>query len=98
MIKIDDEESLKKNDILIDSSIKNFKDLSQKIINLKNKIENEINEINKLYDNVNKEVTKSFEEEHAKLILEENNIKEKLQNEVTKLKKNLKMIYQNAII
>ena len=58
---------------------------------MKNTIENEINKINILYDNINKEVTKSYELKHEKLTKEEYNMKEKLQNEVTKIKEKLEV-------
>ena len=48
-----------------------------------------MSKIDKLYDNVNKEVTNSFELKHKKLLTEENNLKEKLQLEVTKVKSKL---------
>ena len=50
LISIEDEESLKKENINLDSSINELNEMIQTIINLKNKIENEINQINKLYD------------------------------------------------
>ena len=58
----------------------------QKIDNLKIKIENEINLIDKSYNKINNEIIKIYEERHNKLLIEENNLKEKLQNEVTKTK------------
>ena len=59
------------------------------MINLKNNIEKEITKIDTLYDQVNKETTKSFELKHEQLIKEENELKEKLQNEVTKVKEKM---------
>ena len=53
---------------------------------LKQKIELEINKINKLYEEVNEDLTKSFLMKHEKLIKEENDLREKFQNEVTKKK------------
>ena len=68
----------------------------QNIINLKNNIEKEINEINKSYDKVNIEVSQFFEKEHEKLTIEENNIKEKLENEVTKIKEKLEISFSES--
>ena len=67
---------------------------------LKSKIEKEIESINLLYENVNKEVTKSYEIKHEKLTKEENDMKEKLQNEVTKIKEKLEnyLSESNSII
>ena len=56
---------------------------------LKNKIEKEISEIDKLYEKVEKETSKSFESKHEKLIKEEKELKDKLQIEVTKTKEKL---------
>ena len=64
---------------------------------LKENIEKEINEINKLYDEVNKQVTQSYEQRHEKLIIEEKNMKDKLQNEVTKVKEKLENILSKSI-
>ena len=64
-------------------------DAFTKINNLKNKIEDEISKINNLYDNIFKEIKESYEKKHEKLIIEENYLKENLQNEVTKTKEKL---------
>ena len=64
-----------------------MKEFVEKTINLKNKIEEEIIEIDKLYEKVNSEMSKSFKQKHEKLTLEENILKEKLQNEVTNKRK-----------
>ena len=42
--------------------------------------------IDETYDKVDKETTKSFEEKRELLNLEEENLKDKLKNEVTKIK------------
>ena len=89
LIDIYNEELLKKENLTIEASTKEFNEIIQKTINLKEKIEKEIIEIDKLYDKVNTEVTKSFEIKHEKLTKEENDLKEKLQNEVTKIKEKL---------
>ena len=64
-------------------------EISEKAISLRENIEKEINEINKLYDQVNNQVTISYEKKHQKLTVEENKLKEKLNNEVTKAKEKL---------
>ena len=61
----------------------------EKIIIIKNKIEKEINNINNLYEKTINDLTNSFLQKHEILIKEENNIKEKLQIEVTKTKEKL---------
>ena len=82
-------DSLKKENITIESSIEEFNELTNKITDLKNKIENEINKINNLYDKTINDLTQSFLIKHEKLIKEENEIKETLQNKVTTVKEQL---------
>ena len=89
IVEISNEESLKKENITLEYSAKEFNDLVQKINNLKENIENEIDKINNLYEKAVDELDKSFQKKHEKLIKEENDIKEKLQNAVTKVKENL---------
>ena len=83
---ISDIESIKKENIDINVSTKENSEIIEKILKLKDNIENEINNINKLYDETINDLTKSFKEQHEKLVEEENKIKEKLQNEVTMVK------------
>ena len=89
IIKIDDEEELKKENISIDNSTKEFDDKMIILTNLKNSIEHEMLEIEKSYEKVNKETTESFELKRKKINKEEQDLKEKLKNEVTKIKENL---------
>ena len=63
--------------------------ISEKIIDLKIKIENEINNINSLFDKTIENVETSYKRKYEKLLKEENEIKEKLKNEVTKIKEKL---------
>ena len=91
ILKIDDEEALKKENISIEDSTKDFNENKNRIEEIKNKIEKEIIEINKSYDKINKEVTESYKLKYEKLIKEENNLKDKLKNEVTKIKENLEI-------
>ena len=72
LIKIDDEEELKKENISIEDSSKDFDENKNRIEESKNKIENEMIEIDKSYDKIDKEVTESYEIKHEKLIKEEN--------------------------
>ena len=76
--------------------MKEFNDYIQKVTALKDKIENEITEIDKLYDDINKKIKKSFEQKHEKLIKEENDLREKLQNEVTKVKEKLEKCFSDS--
>ena len=65
-------------------------------ISLKNKIEQEIEKIDKLYQKTVDEITKSFVLKHEKLIKEENDLKENLQNEVTKVKEKLEKYWSQS--
>ena len=76
---ISDEDSLKKENITIEYSRKEFDEIIEKTNELKNTIEKEIIEINTLYDNVNKDIIKTFEKKHEILMKEENDLREKLQ-------------------
>ena len=86
MVEIDDEETLKKENLSIKDYIKDFNVYPQNLENIKEKIENEIKEINNAYEKVDKEVSKSFELKLEKLKKEEKDMKNKLQTEVTKIK------------
>jgi len=68
--------------------------------NLKNAIEKEIIEIDKLVEKVEKEITEYFKEKHEELIKKENDIKENLQNEANKTKEKLEenLSFSNRII
>ena len=89
VIPITDEETIKKENLDLNNSTKEFEKNSKKVGNLKNKIENEITEIDKLYEKVEKEISEYFKRKHEELIKEEEDIKDNLQIEVTKTKEKL---------
>ena len=89
LVKISDIEELKKENITLELTLIELNEYSQKIIELKNKIEDEINIINKLYEQTIDHLTKSYLKKQEILLKEENDLKEKLQNEVTKVKRKL---------
>ena len=91
VLKIDDEESLKKENITIEKTNKEFDTNIQKLTNLKNSIEHEMSEIDKAYEKVDKETTKSYENKREILKKEEEDLKEKLKTEVTKIKEQLEI-------
>ena len=86
---INDEESLKKENITIDNTSKEFEGNIQKLSNLKQSIENEMLKIDQTYEKVDKEATKSFKIKREKLNKEEEDLKNKLKTEVTKIKETL---------
>ena len=73
-----------------------FNETSKKIIELKNKIQNEMNKINNLFEKTIDDLTKVYLKKHEQLLKEENDLKEKLQNEVTKIKEQLEIFYSQA--
>ena len=91
IIDINDEESLKKENISIEDSSRDLNENKNKLEELKNKIENEMIKIDDSYDKIDKEVTKSYKLKREKLISEEELLKDKLKNEVTKIKENLEL-------
>ena len=64
---------------------------------LNNKIENEINKINNIYEKTMEELKKSYILKYGKLIKEENELKEKLQIKVTKSKEKLEYYLTESI-
>ena len=88
-MEINDEESLKKENITLDYSTKEFDENIKKLNELENLIKNEIVKIDKTYEKVDKETTKSYELKRAKLNKEEDDLKEKLKTEVKKIKEKL---------
>ena len=86
VLEITDEEALKKENITIENTKNDFDVNIKKLEELKNKIENEMKEIDNTYIKVDKETTESFEIKRKKLNKEESDLKEKLKTEVTKVK------------
>ena len=95
-ILLTDEESLKKENITIDSVSNNFDEHNNQLSELKQKIEGEITKINNLYDKTNNEVVTFYEEKQKKLKEEENKVIEKLENEVTKVKEQLENCFSKC--
>ena len=91
ILRIEDQESLKKENIIIEHSTKEFDDNIQKLNKLKELIEDEMSKIDKEYERVDKEITKSYGIKREKLNKEENDLKEKLKTEVTKIKEKLEL-------
>ena len=86
LLLLDDIESFQKENITIESYIKEFNVNIEKTISLKEKLQKELIKINNIYEKINKEVTESYLIKHEKLYKEESELKSKLQNEVTKVK------------
>ena len=96
VLAIDEEEELKKENITIENSSNEFNENTQKIIKLKNTIEKEITEIDKLFEKVKSEATNSYNKKREKLDNEEKELKDKLQTEVTKIKEQLELFLSES--
>ena len=89
LVELEDIEALKKENITIESVANNFVGIYDKVVDLKNILEKEINKINYLYEKTMDELTETYMKKHQILLNEENGLKEKLQFEVTKTKEKL---------
>ena len=87
---------MKKENITIENSNKEFDLNIQKLTNLKNSIANEMSVINNTYEKIDKETTAFFELKREKLKKEEEDLKEKLKNEVTKIKEKLEINFSKV--
>ena len=89
LILINDEETLKKENLTLDSISSDFDKVNEQILNLSKEVQEEIIKIDNLYQSTNKKVTEFFEEKRKKLLEEQNNLIDKFKNEVTKTKEKL---------
>ena len=89
LVKLDDKENLKKQDLTIGKVIEEFNAMFEKVSDLKNKIDKEIVNINSSFDKTMNDIKQYFIEMHEKLLKEENELIEKLKNEVTKVKEKM---------
>ena len=71
LLLLDDIESFQKENITIESYIKEFNVNIEKTISLKEKLQKELIKINNIYEKINKEVTESYLIKHEKLYKEE---------------------------
>ena len=89
ILRITDEEALKKENLTVDFSTKEFDDDIQNLDILKNAIEKEMIAIDKEYERLDEETTKSYNLKREKLNKDEEELKDRLKNEVTKIKENM---------
>ena len=87
---------MNKENISIAGSINEFNIIIEKANGLKDKIEKEIDEINKLYDKTIVDLTNCYKRRKEELETEELKLKEKLDNEVTKVKEKLEIFLGKA--
>ena len=95
-MEINEKEALKENNISIENEKNQLKVLIQESNNLKEKILKEIEAINKIYEDQNNEITISFKKKHEDLTNKENDLKDALKNEVTKMKEKLEEYYSET--
>ena len=89
IIDIDDIGSLEESGISYGKTVSEFDKIFKKTKNLKDIIEEEIEEINNLHKKLMDEITASFEEQHIKLNHRENELKSDLDIKVTQIKNQL---------
>ena len=82
---------MKKENISLENSSKEFDEEKNKFEELKNKIENEMIKLDNLYEKIFDETTKKYELKYLMLKIEENGLKDTLKNKVTKVKENLEI-------
>jgi hypothetical protein len=89
IIDIDDKESLEDSGISYEKTISEFDKIFKKTKNIKDRIEEEIEEINNLHKKLMDQISTSFKEQHTQLIHKENELKLELDIKVTKVKNQL---------
>ena len=76
VIEISAIKSLKKENISLEEERSEFNKASQRVMDLKNKIEEEIKKTNDLYKKTDEDLTKILSKKHEKPVEEEEKIKE----------------------
>ena len=89
LIDINNKESLKSNNISYDKSISDFDKVFKKIKNIKQRIEEEMEEINISQKKIFNEITTSFEDQRNKLNRKEKQLKLELEEKVKQIKEEL---------
>ena len=89
IVKIDDEKALQKENLTINKSTKDFDYSMEQLNKLKDVIEQEMEKIDKALEKADNDTTNAFAAKRAKLDKEEEELKDKLKNEVTKTKERL---------
>ena len=93
VIEIGDPEILKKNNISLDYEENDLNIFIEESYNIKEKILKEMKLIDKTYEDLNNEITNCFVKKRENLIKKENEIKDTLKNEITKIKEKLEIYY-----
>lgn len=96
LIYINDEESLKKENLTINATSDDLEKINEQILNLSKVIEEELTKIDTSFKNTQEKVQTFFEEKRKKLLEEEKNLIDKLKNEVTKTKEKLENYFSEC--
>ena len=89
LIEIKNIESLNKENITLENELKELNKNSDEIMKLKIKIEEEINKINNIYESLIEKLENCFQKKYELILNEKNELIEKLNFEVTKVKDGL---------
>ena len=100
IFEISDPKSIEEENNNLNLYINSFNEKYEETNLLKEKIEDEINKINIFFDKANDEITKLYKKKYENLKKEEEDLKQKLENDVTKIKENLEifLLQSNEII
>ena len=90
-MKIRDKNDLEKENISLENITKEFDSNKNDLEKLKKNIEKEILEINKDHERVLNQIIKTYEIKHQKLIKEELDLKNRLNEAVTNIKNNMEL-------
>ena len=90
---MNDEEILKQNNISIENEENDLNIFIEESYKIKEQIMEEMKLIDKTFEDLNKEITNCFIKKQENLIKKENEIKDTLKNEITKIKEKLEIYY-----
>ena len=91
VVEINDEEILKQNNISIENEENDLNIFIEESYKIKEQIMEEMKLIDKTFEDLNKEITNCFIKKKENLIKKENEIKDTLKNEITKIKEKLEI-------
>ena len=86
---ISEEKSIENKDTLFEESVSNFEPIYERAKNMKQKLEKEIEGIEKMHKDVTGKLIKFFEDEHLNLNIKEKNAKKEIDEKVEEIKDEL---------
>jgi len=96
LIDINDKDSLKSNNISYKESITEFDEFFKKMKNIKQKIEEEIEDINNSHKKIMEEITSSFNDQRFQINKKEKQLKLELDEKVTDVKNDLEIFLRES--